>query len=110
MRPLRGARAGGGIEALAPDAMDVSDDDEEMDAGGDDAGGATMAVDGAAGPGASNGAGGRHGKGKVSPEFKAKVGAILQEGGFQESRASKMSQEELLALLAAFNAGGIHFV
>jgi 18S rRNA (adenine1779-N6/adenine1780-N6)-dimethyltransferase len=45
----------------------------------------------------------------VSPEFKAKILALLRDGGFEELRASKMSQEELLALLAAFNAAGVHF-
>lgn len=46
---------------------------------------------------------------QVSPEFKAKILALLRDGGFEELRASKMSQEELLALLAAFNAAGVHF-
>jgi hypothetical protein len=46
---------------------------------------------------------------QVSPEFKSKVLAILTGGGFDDMRSSKMSQEEMLALLAAFNAEGIHF-
>jgi hypothetical protein len=46
---------------------------------------------------------------QVSPEFKSKVLAILTAGGFDDMRSSKMSQEEMLALLAAFNAEGIHF-
>ncbi len=47
---------------------------------------------------------------QVSPDFKARVMSVLEQGSFSESRASKMSQEDLLALLAAFNAQGIHFV
>ena len=47
---------------------------------------------------------------QVSPEFKAKVMEILSTGNFENLRSSKMSQDELLALLAAFNAHGIHFV
>lgn len=46
---------------------------------------------------------------QVSPEFKAKVMQLLTAGGFEEQRSSKMGQEELLALLAAFNTAGIHF-
>ncbi len=45
----------------------------------------------------------------MSPEFKAKVMGILKQGSFEDRRSSKMSQEEMLALLAAFNAAGIHF-
>jgi hypothetical protein len=47
---------------------------------------------------------------QVSPEFKAKVMEILSAGNYENLRSSKMSQDELLALLAAFNAHGIHFV
>mmetsp|Transcript_16639 Transcript_16639/g.28561 ORF Transcript_16639/g.28561 Transcript_16639/m.28561 type:complete len:376 (+) Transcript_16639:46-1173(+) len=83
-----------GIERLAADGMDMSDgDDQDMDDGPQ-----SMAVDT-----------GKIGKNKVSPEFKAKVIAMLTAGKFDEMRASKMSQEEVLALLAAFNSIGIHF-
>lgn len=34
---------------------------------------------------------------------------VLQRSGYIEKRAAKMSQDDFLALLAAFNAGGIHF-
>jgi len=47
---------------------------------------------------------------QVTPEFKAKVMAVLKAGGFENMRSSKMSQDELLGLLAAFNSAGIHFV
>ncbi|KAF5827264.1 S-adenosyl-L-methionine-dependent methyltransferase [Dunaliella salina] len=90
-----------GFEALQ--AMDMSDDNDDggMDDEGDD--GDAMAVDGPA-------PSGRPMKGKVSPEFKAKVMHVLTTGGFENMRSSKMSQDELLALLAAFNSAGIHFV
>jgi 18S rRNA (adenine1779-N6/adenine1780-N6)-dimethyltransferase len=47
---------------------------------------------------------------QVTPEFKTKVLQVLTAGGFENMRSSKMSQDELLAMLAAFNADGIHFV
>lgn len=47
---------------------------------------------------------------QVTPEFKAKVLEVLARGEFDGMRSSKMSQDELLALLAAFNQAGIHFV
>ncbi|KAJ9518185.1 hypothetical protein QJQ45_010082 [Haematococcus lacustris] len=81
-----GADAGG---------MDMSEDSEGVEEGEADG----MALDAVH----------RKGKGKVSPEFKARVMTLLTEGGFEERRSSKMSQDELLALLAAFNAAGIHF-
>jgi 18S rRNA (adenine1779-N6/adenine1780-N6)-dimethyltransferase len=62
-----------------------------------------MAIDGAGG-----GGGGRR-RGKVSPEFKDLVQRVLVDGGFDQMRASKMSQEEFIRMLACFNAVGIHF-
>lgn len=49
-------------------------------------------------------------RGKASEEFKNKVTKILEEGGFAEKRASKMTQDEFLQLLVEFNKAGIHFV
>ena len=34
---------------------------------------------------------------------------VLQRHGFSERRAAKMSQDDFLGLLAAFNQAGIHF-
>lgn len=48
-------------------------------------------------------------RGKASEEFKSLVLRVLEDGGFQDCRASKMSQDEFLQLLAAFNAVDIHF-
>lgn len=48
-------------------------------------------------------------KGKVSEEFKALVLKVLQESGFEEQRAAKMTQDQFMSLLAAFNKAGIHF-
>ncbi len=87
-------------------AMDVSDGEDDAGAGSDDD---AMAVDGAAGGGAAP-TGGSTRRGKVSPGFKDKVMALLESNGFDQLRSSKMSQEEFLQLLAAFNAQGIHFV
>jgi 18S rRNA (adenine1779-N6/adenine1780-N6)-dimethyltransferase len=33
----------------------------------------------------------------------------LQEIGFEDKRSAKLSQDEFLQLLAAFNRAGIHF-
>ncbi|KAL6780194.1 RRM1 [Auxenochlorella protothecoides x Auxenochlorella symbiontica] len=49
-------------------------------------------------------------RGRASEEFKQKVLGVLQGGGFSDWRAAKLSQDEFLALLAAFNRAGIHFV
>eukprot|EP00951_Prasinocladus_malaysianus_P006676 scaffold47472_cov31-Prasinocladus_malaysianus.AAC.2 len=48
-------------------------------------------------------------KGKVSEEFKQLVVKVLEDADFAEQRASKMNQDQFLALLAAFNQAGIHF-
>ena len=48
-------------------------------------------------------------RGKASDAFKSKVMGILETSGFAEKRASKMSQDEFLQLLAEFNKSGIHF-
>ena len=48
-------------------------------------------------------------RGKVSEEFRARVARVVESSGFDQARASKMSQDEFLALLAHFNAAGIHF-
>jgi 18S rRNA (adenine1779-N6/adenine1780-N6)-dimethyltransferase len=48
-------------------------------------------------------------KGKASEEFKNKVMKILENGNYAEMRASKMSQDDFLQLLADFNQAGIHF-
>ncbi len=48
-------------------------------------------------------------KHKFSPAFKDRVLGVLDSCGMIEKRAAKLSQDEFLALLAAFNAGRIHF-
>ena len=48
-------------------------------------------------------------RGKASDEFKAKVVDILEKNDFADKRASKMSQDDFLQLLAHFNESGIHF-
>ncbi len=48
-------------------------------------------------------------RGKATEAFKEKVLEVLEDGGFMEKRAAKMTQDEFLQLLAAFNADGIHF-
>ncbi|KAK9265961.1 hypothetical protein L1049_003485 [Liquidambar formosana] len=41
--------------------------------------------------------------------FKEKIVRVLQSGGFDDKRPSKLSNEELLHLLSLFNQAGIHF-
>ena len=48
-------------------------------------------------------------KGKHSEEFKQLVESILQEHGFASLRSAKLSLDDFLRLLAAFNEKGIHF-
>jgi 18S rRNA (adenine1779-N6/adenine1780-N6)-dimethyltransferase len=83
---------------------DDSDEDEDMGEGT-----SGMAIDGVAGGAAGGGGSGRRSKGKVSAEFKELVMKVLTEGGFEQQRPAKMTQEDFLRLLAAFNAAGIHF-
>lgn len=53
--------------------------------------------------------GGRGSKHRAPPEFKARVVEVLQGCGFEEARSAKLTQEDFLTLLAAFNQAGIHF-
>lgn len=41
--------------------------------------------------------------------FKEKIIGVLRSGGFEDKRPSKLSNEELLRLLALFNQAGIYF-
>jgi len=75
---------------LGDQSMGMEDDDNEMD---DD----DMEMDEGEGDG-----------GETS-EFKEKVMNVLKEGGFEEKRSSKLSQQEFLYLLSLFNKSGIHF-
>jgi 18S rRNA (adenine1779-N6/adenine1780-N6)-dimethyltransferase len=45
----------------------------------------------------------------VSPEFKELVVGVLEKAGYDQARSAKLAQEDFLALLAAFNAAGVHF-
>ncbi|KAL0424082.1 UNVERIFIED_CONTAM: Ribosomal RNA small subunit methyltransferase [Sesamum radiatum] len=42
-------------------------------------------------------------------DFKHKVLGVLKLGGFEEKRASKLSQADFMHLLSLFNKAGIHF-
>ncbi|KAH7866131.1 hypothetical protein Vadar_016000 [Vaccinium darrowii] len=42
-------------------------------------------------------------------DFKDKVLGVLKQGGFEEKRSSKLSQEDFMYLLSVFNKVGIHF-
>jgi 18S rRNA (adenine1779-N6/adenine1780-N6)-dimethyltransferase len=53
--------------------------------------------------------GARKDRKRAPPEFKDKVMAVLEAVGHSESRSAKLTQEDFLAILAAFNAAGIHF-
>lgn len=41
--------------------------------------------------------------------FKEKCLAVLGEGGYEDKRSSKLTQDDFLRLLALFNKAGIHF-
>jgi 18S rRNA (adenine1779-N6/adenine1780-N6)-dimethyltransferase len=51
----------------------------------------------------------RRRRGRASEGFKEKVLGVLTAHGLAEKRGAKMSQDEFLAMLAAFNQAGIHF-
>ena len=41
--------------------------------------------------------------------FKEKLMTILQKAGYHEKRSSKLSLDDYLKLLYAFNEAGVHF-
>lgn len=89
-----------GLALRGPGQNDVAmmvDDDFVEDGGSED----DMMVDG--------GETKKKKRGKASDEFKAKVMNILEQNDFADKRASKMSQDDFLQLLAHFNESGIHF-
>lgn len=86
-----------GLALRGPSQNDVAMMGEEVESSGDD----DMMVDGEETK--------KKKRGKASDEFKAKVMDILQRNDFAEKRASKMSQDDFLQLLAHFNESGIHF-
>ncbi|KAL7003156.1 Ribosomal RNA small subunit methyltransferase [Sarracenia purpurea var. burkii] len=53
-----------------------------------------------------DGDGAKEGRGS---DFKDKVLDALKQGGFEEKRASKLTQEDFMHLLSLFNKAGIHF-
>jgi 18S rRNA (adenine1779-N6/adenine1780-N6)-dimethyltransferase len=111
---VNGANGANGVTAaqaqtatLPPgmDAMDMDDvRDEEASSSDDDVDGA-MEVDVLKKPNAGK----RKKRGKASDEFKAKVMRILEKNDFADKRASKMSQDDFMQLLADFNEQGVHF-
>jgi 18S rRNA (adenine1779-N6/adenine1780-N6)-dimethyltransferase len=46
---------------------------------------------------------------RAPAEFKDKIMSILRDSGFEEARSAKLTQEDFMLLLAAFNTAGIHF-
>lgn len=89
------ASADNGLAAMAEDdavACGGADDDDD-----------TVMGDGAARPG-------KAGLKEDRDAFKARAMAALQAaGGMDDKRSAKLTQEEMLGLLAAFNAAGLHF-
>ena len=104
--------AAGGTAQTQTQIMDVDmggedDDNDDEDIGGtsSDDDGTEMDVDPKKRPSGSK----KKKRGKASDEFKAKVMQILDKNDFAEKRASKMSQDDFMQLLADFNEHGIHF-
>ena len=97
-----------GIEAMAVDDSVAC----SAAAGGEEEGADDARPDprqGSAGPAAAANPAHQRRRGKVSEEFRARVASVVESSGFDQRRASKMSQDEFLGLLAHFNAAGIHF-
>ncbi|CAI9764615.1 unnamed protein product [Fraxinus pennsylvanica] len=42
-------------------------------------------------------------------DYKDRVLGVLNQGGFEEKRSSKLTQEDFMHLLSLFNKAGIHF-
>ncbi|KAL4445312.1 hypothetical protein ABPG77_011137 [Micractinium sp. CCAP 211/92] len=93
----------GGSGAGAGGAADDGGSDDDM--GEDEEGGAGEGAHG----GIAAGGSARRRRGKASEGFKEQVLEVLEKSGYIEKRAAKMSQDDFLALLAAFNQAGIHF-
>eukprot|EP00611_Tribonema_gayanum_P030350 TRINITY_DN840_c0_g1_i4.p1 TRINITY_DN840_c0_g1~~TRINITY_DN840_c0_g1_i4.p1 ORF type:complete len:356 (-),score=113.81 TRINITY_DN840_c0_g1_i4:215-1282(-) len=72
----------------------------EDSSGGGGGGSSAMAIDAADGSG---------GGGSDGERVKTIVEEVLSRPEFKDKRASKMDQDDFLALLSAFNASGIHF-
>eukprot|EP00887_Chlorella_sp_A99_P002560 scaffold6.g2560.t1 len=102
--PVAAAQGGGADE----------DDDDGMEEEGEEGEGDAMDEEGGGGDAAPRsarhkGGGGKRRRGKATEGFKEQVLEVLQRGGFADKRAAKMTQDQFLALLAAFNAAGVHF-
>ena len=107
----RGLGSDPSAAANAPQRMDMMDmdgveDEEEEDAGASSSEDDDMQMDVDAGKKSGSK---KKKRGKASDEFKAKVMQILDKNDFAEKRASKMSQDDFMQLLADFNEQGIHF-
>ncbi|PSC75956.1 putative dimethyladenosine transferase [Micractinium conductrix] len=107
---LHKAADGGQVDLVAAvNALAMADG--KPDAAADDDGSGSDEEMGEEEEGGKGGGGGsaRRRRGKASEGFKEQILEVLQRSGYIEKRAAKMSQDDFLALLAAFNAGGIHF-
>jgi 18S rRNA (adenine1779-N6/adenine1780-N6)-dimethyltransferase len=113
-----GSAAGGGGAAagdtLAAGVAALAAPEAPMEAEGGDDCDEEMEEDEEEGVGGAGGAkkrpaDGRRRRGKASDAFRARVEGVLAAAGFSEKRGAKMSQDEFLQLLAAFNAAGVHF-
>lgn len=92
-----GAAGAAGAHSAADIAAMAGDDDMDVDGGGAGGGaGGDVAMDGAA-------------EGTPHAEMRARVQRVLEASGYGDKRAAKMTQDDVLTLLAAFNNSGIHF-
>jgi 18S rRNA (adenine1779-N6/adenine1780-N6)-dimethyltransferase len=92
------AGAPAAADAVAAGLAGMAVDDAKAIVADDD----VMSLDG-------GGRGGNKRRPKASDAFKARVEAVLASTGAADLRAAKLSQDEFMRLLAAFNAAGIHF-
>jgi 18S rRNA (adenine1779-N6/adenine1780-N6)-dimethyltransferase len=109
---LHRAADGGQVDLVAAvNALAVDAEARQEAGGGGGDSDEDMEEDGLGEGGSGGGGGGaqRRRRGKASEGFKEQVLEVLQGGGYADRRAAKMSQDDLLALLAAFNQAGIHF-
>lgn len=88
-------------EAMAEDGDEEEEEEEDEDETGEGSAHADEAMEVAAGP--------TKRRGRASRDFKALVDKVLEQGDWADKRSAKMTQDEFMALLAQFNAAGIHF-
>lgn len=103
--PTAATQAAIDIAAMAGDDMDMDEDG----ANPSKAKGSKKGKRGAAGGDGMDTDMGADSADSPYAEMRARVQGVLESAGYADARAAKMTQDDMLTLLAAFNAAGVHF-